>query len=116
VEIFHTYHIRFTRRGETQARVRQFQASNPGSAFAKCIKKFPGCTLLGGWREARLITGGGEICRLTYAPPSTARIIGEPEPKVEQIAFGFLEEISLNHPKKQECALASPILQPKIAA
>jgi len=109
METFHTYSIRFIRCGETQTRVGQFQATNPGSAFAKCVKKYPGCQLLEAWREARLITGGGEICRLTYAPPSTVGvgIVAQPAPEEEQTSFGFLEELSWNHPKKQECAAAA---------
>jgi hypothetical protein len=87
MKILDTYHIRFTRRGEEQ--VRQFQAGDPGNAFAKCVKKFPVCILLGGWREGRLSKKGGEICRLTYAPPSTAQIVAESGPKAEQTTFEF---------------------------
>ena len=107
METFHSYHIPFIRSGETQTRVRQFKATNPGSAYAKCDKKFPGCALLEAWREGRLITGGGELCRLTYAPPSTIRIIAEPEPKAEQTHFGFFEQISFNRKEQHHEATTS---------
>jgi hypothetical protein len=96
MKTLHSYSIRFTGDSEIETQVRQFQAADPEHAFAKCIKKFPGCTLLGGRREGRLITEGGEICRLTYAPPSTIRIIAPPEPEEEQTVFGFFEKISLS--------------------
>jgi hypothetical protein len=111
METFHTYNIRFIRRGETKTRVRQFQATNAGSAFSKCVRKYPGCRLLEAWREARLIRIGGDYCRLVYALASTARIVAEPAPKEEQILFSFLEEISLS-PKKRDRDATSSILQP----
>ena len=98
---YYTYHVRFRKNGKVKSQVRRFQAANPGTAFAKCVKKFPDCQLLEGWREERLIVIGGDYCCLTYAPPSTARIVAEPIPREEQTLFGFMdEEISLS-PKKQ---------------
>jgi hypothetical protein len=107
METFYTYSIPFIRSGEAQTRVRQFKATNPGSAYAKCVKKFPGCTLLGAWGEGRLITGGRELCRLTYAPPSTIRIIAEPEPKAEQTHFGFFEQFSFDRKEQHHEATTS---------
>jgi len=115
MKALNTYHIRFNRRGETKTQVRQFPAADAGHAFAKCLRKYSGCILLEGWREEKL-PGGGEICHISYAPPSTIRIVAEPTPVEKQTYFGFLEEISWNHPKKQECAATSPILQPKFVA
>jgi hypothetical protein len=109
METFRIYNIRFTRRGET--RVRQFRAADPGHAFEKCRKKFPDCIFLKGWREGELIKKGGNCCRISYAPPSTARIVAEPAPQEEQTVFCFLEEISLSS-KKQDGDATSSILQP----
>jgi hypothetical protein len=100
MKTLHAYRIWFTRNGETKSEVKPFDALNPGSAFAKCVRKYPGCRLLEAWLEGRLVTGGGVVCRLSYAPPSTVRIIAEPTPNEEQILFGFFEELSLN-PRKQ---------------
>jgi hypothetical protein len=97
----HTYYIKFRRNGKAESQTKRYQAANPGSAFAKCVKKFPDCQLLEGWREERLIVIGGDYCCLTYAPPSTARIAAERVPREEQTLFGFMDdEISLS-PKKR---------------
>jgi hypothetical protein len=109
------YHVLFILKNAIKPQVRSFKGIVPGEAFWKCKKKFPDCQLLEGWREEKL-PGGGEICRISYAPPSTIRIVAEPTPVEKQTHFGFLEEISWNHPKKQECAATSPILQPKFVA
>jgi hypothetical protein len=94
MKTLYVYRIRFTRNGGTEPEIKPFDALNPGSAFAKCAKKYPGCRLLEVWLEGRLITGGGVVCRLSYAPPSTVRIAVEPKFKKEQLTFGFLKEIS----------------------
>jgi hypothetical protein len=105
METLPTFNIQFTRRGETQTRVRQFQAVNPGSAFAKCVSKFPDCKLLGGRREGKL--GGGDFS-ISYAPPSTIRIVvAEPEPEGEQLFFGFFEHISFNRKEQHQGATTS---------
>jgi hypothetical protein len=96
MKTLHNYSIRFTRNGEIETQVRLFQAGNPGHAFTKCVRRFPGCILLAAWCEGRLITEGGNIGRLSYAPPSTVRIIAEPIPEAKQMVFGFFEELSCN--------------------
>jgi hypothetical protein len=78
---FYTFSIRFTRRGETQARVRQFRATSPGSAFRRCVEKFPGCILLGGWLESSL---GARYGRITYEPVSTVTVNPLPAIKTEE--------------------------------
>jgi hypothetical protein len=107
--LYHTYYIKFRRNGKPESQTKRYQASNPGSAFAKCVKKFPDCQLLEGWREERLIVIGGDYCCLIYAPPSTARIVAEPIPRGGQTLFGFVDdEISLNPKKQADAATYRP--------
>jgi hypothetical protein len=82
------YRIKFTCNGEGEPRVRSYKATSPGHAFEKCLREFPGAKLIEGRCEARLSTGtsyGG----ITYAPPSTVRVVAEPTPKTEEIKFPF---------------------------
>jgi hypothetical protein len=69
LELFYTYHIELTRQGETW--IREFKATNPGSAFARCLDEFPSRIFLESWRTARLLTEGGEEYRLVCAPAFT---------------------------------------------
>jgi hypothetical protein len=110
VEVFFLYNVRFTRRGETQVCVGQFKGTNPGVAYLRCVLKNPGCTLVGAEREGQLAKKGGNVCRLSYPPVSTAQIVAELIPKAEQTPFGFLKEISQN--EKQNGDAASPTSQP----
>jgi hypothetical protein len=109
---FHTFHINFCQNGEAEPQVERFKAAGPGPAFEKCVQKYPGCTLLEGWLEGRLIGIGGEYCRLTYAPPSTAKIEAEPAPKEQQSDFGFLAEISLSPKKRVGAATCQSAIKP----
>ena len=86
VELFYTYRIELTRDGETW--VREFKATNPGSAFAQCLLEFPGRIVLEGWRTARLITKGREIYRLVVAPASMVsnRSVTKPESSSQEIS------------------------------
>ena len=85
-----TYRIKFTYDGEGEAQVRRYEATSPGQAFEKCLRKFPGAKLLEGWCEGRIagITHG----RITYAPPSTVRVVAEPAPKEEETNFPFYDD------------------------
>jgi hypothetical protein len=86
VETFYTYSIWFTRHGET--RVKQFKATNPGSAFAKYFKKHPGAKLLGGKLES---SRGATYGRITYESVSTANVEPLPAVKTEEITFPFFD-------------------------
>jgi hypothetical protein len=99
------YHVLFILKNAIKPQVRSFKGIIPGEAFWKCKKKFPDCQLLEGWREEKL-PGGGDF-RISYAPPSTIRIIAEPEPKAEQTHFGFFEQISFDREEQHHEATTS---------
>jgi hypothetical protein len=102
MEIFHTYSVRFTRRGERQVRVGQFKGTNLGVAYLRCVLKNPGCTLVGAWLGAEPGAKGGNQGRITYPPASTIGIVTQPETG---------KEISCH--KEQDPAATSWIPQPK---
>jgi hypothetical protein len=102
MEIFHTFNVRFIRRGETQVRVGQFKGTNLGVAYLRCVQKNPGCTLVGAWLGAEPGVKGGNQGRITYGPASTIGIVTQPETE---------KEISCH--KKQDPAAASRIPQSK---
>jgi hypothetical protein len=83
-EIFYNYKIHFTRPGETL--VREFRVTNPGSAFAQCLKEFPGRIFLESWHEARLITEGGDDYHLVCVPASMVSIVTKPESSPKEIS------------------------------
>jgi hypothetical protein len=90
MKTLHQYFIRFTFDGASETQVDQFLAGNPGEAFEKCRQKYPGCKLLKGWREGRLVGGLGKSYGLTdYDPPSTIKVEAGPESKAEEIKFPF---------------------------
>ena len=86
-----TYHIKFSYdgEGELEPQVRRYKATDPGHAFEKCLREFPGAKLLEGWNEGGR---GSEYGCITYAPPSTVRTAAEPRPKAEETRFPFYDE------------------------
>jgi hypothetical protein len=81
-----TYRIKFTCDDEGEPQIQSYKATSPGAAFQKCLDEFPGANLIGGWNEGGLGTNYGCI---TYAPPSTVRVVAEPTPKAEETKFPF---------------------------
>jgi len=86
------YHIKFSYNGEgeLEPQVRRYEATSPGHAFEKCLQEFPGAKLLECRHEGRIV-GITHGC-ITYAPPSTVRIVAEPAPKVEETKFPFYDD------------------------
>jgi hypothetical protein len=97
---YHTYYIKFRRNGKPESQTKRYQAANPGQAFQKCHREFPGAQLIQGWRRS---DSKDEVVVATYESPSTVRVVAGSKAKAEQTFFGFLKEISLN-PKKQVSA------------
>jgi hypothetical protein len=94
---YHSYYIKFRRNGKPESQTKRYQAANPGHAFQKCHREFPGAKLIQGWRQSDC---RDEYAVTTYEPPSTVRIVAGPRAKEEQVLFGCVNEISLS-PKKQ---------------
>jgi len=87
-----TYYVKFRYNGEgelVEPQIRRYKATSPGHAFEKCVSEFPGAKLIEGWSEGGLGINYGCI---TYAPPSTVRIVAEPAPKAEETKFPFYDE------------------------
>jgi hypothetical protein len=91
-----TYHIKFSYDGEGESQVRRYKATDPGHAFEKCLREFPGAKLLEGWNEGGR---GSEYGCITYAPPSTVRTAAEPRPKAEETRFPFYDECLGTRPR-----------------
>jgi hypothetical protein len=96
METFYTYSIWFTRQGET--RVKQFKATNPGSAFAKCFKKHPDAKLLGGKLESSL---GANHGRISYEPVSVTTVNPLTAVKTEEVRFSFFADCLSTRPREQ---------------
>jgi hypothetical protein len=84
-----SYNIKFICADKLQPQVRRYKAANPGQAFSKCMREFPGAKLIEGWREGGL---GDNYGCIVYAPPSTVRIAAEPPPQAEETKFSFYDK------------------------
>jgi hypothetical protein len=86
-----TYYIEFRRNGKAELQTKRYEAANPGHAFQKCHREFPGAQLIQGWRQSER---NGEHAVTTYEAPSTVTIVPEPTVKWEQLLFGFANQLS----------------------
>lgn len=89
---YHTYYIKFRRNGKAESQTKRYQAANPGHAFQKCHREFPGAQLIQGSRQS---DRNGEHAVTTYEPPLTATIVLGARVKWEQMLFSFGNQISL---------------------
>jgi hypothetical protein len=90
---FCSYHIEYRGRGKTESRVKEYRATNAGSAFAKAHKEFPDAELLGGWRQSEGERGNkGEFAVTRYTAPSTAKVEPLPAVRAEELTFDFFED------------------------
>jgi hypothetical protein len=81
-----TYHVKFSYNGEDEPQVRSYKAASVIRAFEKCLREYPGCKLIEGWREGGYSNGYG-ITR--YEPPSIVKVEAEPGSKVEQLKLNL---------------------------
>jgi hypothetical protein len=105
----HTYHIKFRRIGKAESQIKRYQAANPGHAFQKCCREFPGAELIRGWWQS---DRKDELVVATYEPPSTVRVVAGARVKWEQMLFSFANEISLK-PRETGWCLDAPVSQLK---
>lgn len=74
---------------------KNIEAPNPGSAFAKTLKLFPGAKLLKCiWQTHLAGAPHMPMVHIDYDPPSVKKVTPMPaDPPQEQAAFGFLDKI-----------------------
>lgn len=73
----HHYEVKFLTKGGRE-KIEQFEACDPGNAFARCQKLFPGATMLAAIRDGGFMGGSG---RTIFSPPPVQRDpIKEPRP------------------------------------
>jgi len=102
---YHTYYIKFRRNGKAESQTKRYQAANPGHAFWKCHREFPGAQIIQGWRQSDY---KDEYAVTIYEPPPMIRIVAGPKAKEEQVPFGFVSEISLSPKRRAGTATYRP--------
>lgn len=91
----HKYTIDYLLNGET--RQDDYDAPNPGEAFAKCLKENPGATLLHCTRYGKILQ---QYVLINYDPPPVQRPLAKQvrmgkttkTPTSEEMTFPFFEE------------------------
>ena len=86
---FFTYYVEFGLNGKS--RIKPYRAINPGHAYQKCHREYPGTRLIDCLRQG---VHNGEHVVTHYPPPSTVAFVPGPEITAEQTTFDFADQLS----------------------
>jgi hypothetical protein len=85
------YYVELQPNGNTETRVKQYQAASPGNAFLKAHREFRDAKLIRAWRQSE---NPKEPARIIYEAPSVAKVSANGlVEKLEQPAFAFMASV-----------------------